>query len=258
MGLGAAFLSDLVELKRRGLPKGTKLIEIGAQQLSEPLFQSTECLQQLGNLYGVKLDDIGTPTSDFRSAPRSSRFWRALGFDYSAIDLDGSPEALAIDLNAEAVPEQMRGAFDLIVNTGTTEHVANQENAFLVIHDLAKVGTVMHHEVPGGGMELSHGFFSYSPKFFLRLADANAYEIVFFKVCCSTSSPVASWVRNINRDKGGRDYMEIDEVPDITLRISLRKKADQPFVTPLDIPRSRLSAATENPLRVIRKLARGW
>jgi hypothetical protein len=34
-GLGAAFLSDLVELKRRGLPKGTKLMEIGAQQLSE-------------------------------------------------------------------------------------------------------------------------------------------------------------------------------------------------------------------------------
>jgi hypothetical protein len=247
-----------VELKRRGLPKGTKLIEIGAQQLSESLFQSTECLQELGDLYGAKIDDIGTPTSDFRSAPRSSRFWRALGFDYSAIDLDGSPEALAIDLNAEAVPEQMRGAFDFIVNTGTTEHVANQENAFLVIHDLAKVGAVMHHEVPGGGMELSHGFFSYTPKFFLRLADVNRYEIVFFKVRCASSSQVASWVHSINRDKGGTDYMNIDSVQDISLRITLRKRTDQPFVTPLDIPMNRLAVATANPRRAIRKLARGW
>jgi hypothetical protein len=182
-----------------------------------------------------------------------------LGFQVGATFLTIlAPEAIAIDLNAEAVPEQMRGAFDLIVNTGTTEHVANQENAFLVIHDLAKVGAVMHHEVPGGGMALNHGFFSYSPRFFLRLADANGYDIVFFKVCCSTTSPVASWVRSINTDKGGRDYMEIDNIPDISLRVSLRKKTDQPFVTPLDIQMSRAAFVRRHPLRAVRRLTRGW
>lgn len=85
MGLGSAFLSDLVELKRRGFPKGTKLIEIGAQQLSESLFQSTECPAELEGLYGAKLGDIRAPTADFRSAPRSSRFWRTLGFNASSI-----------------------------------------------------------------------------------------------------------------------------------------------------------------------------
>jgi hypothetical protein len=257
MGLGGAFLSDLTDLKRRGFPSGSKLMEIGAQQLSETFFQS-ETLDEIYGLFGLPRMDIGKPSADFAAATSSAKFWRSLGFDYATIDLDGSPGAIALDLNRDEAPAEMRGAFDLIVNTGTTEHLTNQENAFRVIHDLAKVGAVMHHDLPGGGLALTHGFFAYTPKFFLWLADANDYEILSFKTCSSGTSPVAQWIHNLNRDKGGGNFIDIAAVPDISLRVTLRKKKDQPFVTPLDIPISRLTSLLENPLRAIRRRTAGW
>jgi hypothetical protein len=261
MGLGAAFINDLIELKQLGLPAGRKLIEIGAQQLAQSLFEP-QALRQLENLYGAHLTDIGQPSSDFRNAPLSGRFWRAIGFDYTTIDLDGSPEAVPIDLNKGLAPSKMRGAIDLIVNTGTTEHITNQENAFRVIHDFARPGAIMYHEVPGGGHSLNHGFFSYTPKFFLWLADTNNYEIIMFKVAACGTSPVANWVRNIVGDKGDIDMLETVNVQDISLRIALRKKKDIEFATPLDIPMSRLASICQNPEHAVRRrirwAMRGW
>jgi hypothetical protein len=55
--------------------------------------------------------------------------------------------------------------------------VLNQYNAFRLIHDATAVGGLMYHGVPMAG-DFGHGFISYHPKFFLRLAEANAYEVV--------------------------------------------------------------------------------
>src|SRR5258708_26212446 len=85
-------------------------------------------------------------------APSSRVFWESLGFKYSALDFDGHRDSIAIDLNRDAVPRRLKGAFDLAVNTGTTEHVANQDNAFRVIHDLIRPGGVQVHELPAQGM----------------------------------------------------------------------------------------------------------
>jgi hypothetical protein len=77
-----------------------------------------------------------------------------------ANDIEGY--AIRIDLNRGRVPRRLRGAYDLVVNGGTTEHIANQMNAFRIIHNLVRVGGVMYHELPAGGL-VDHSLVSYQP-----------------------------------------------------------------------------------------------
>jgi hypothetical protein len=63
------------------------------------------------------------------------------------------------------------------VNFGTTEHVANQLNAFKLIHDLAAKGCIMVHTLPSHG-QFNHGLVNYNPKFFWMLARSNGYRLL--------------------------------------------------------------------------------
>ena len=179
MGLGRAFLWDLIELKRSGALNGAKnIIEIGAQQIADNLMIAPE-LPEAYELFNCRMPPVLEPVggSNFTdSAPNSLPFWTALGLERTAIDIEG--EALKLDLNRDQVPNSIRGAFDFVVNTGTTEHVANQANAFEIIHDLTRVGGVMYHEVPAGGM-INHGLIAYQPRFFDTLSRFNDYETLF-------------------------------------------------------------------------------
>ena len=80
----------------------------------------------------------------------------------------------------DQVPEGCRGKYRLVTNYGTTEHVANQLNAFKIIHDLTAVGGLMVHSVPAQGM-FCHGLVNYNPKFFWMLARSNGYKWLLTK-----------------------------------------------------------------------------
>jgi len=121
------------------------------------------------------------------------------------------------------------------VNTGTTEHIANQENAFRVIHDFARVGAVMYHEVPV--CMFGHGLINYSPKFFLQLFRQNLYEPLFIRTHAWESAAIPRYVRAMNRKWGRGQTFNFEGVKDITITAALRKVVDRPFVTPLDLPR---------------------
>ena len=181
MGLGNVFLNDLIELKQKGALDGaTRVMEIGAQQISDSLMIAPG-LPEAYRLFGCTSPPVLTPvgTENFtKSAPSSAPFWSALGFARSAIDVEG--DAIRIDLNRGKVPRRLRGAFDLVVNAGTTEHVANQMNAFRIIHHLVRVGGIMYHELPAGGL-IDHGLVGYQPKFFNMLANFNGYEALYIR-----------------------------------------------------------------------------
>ena len=207
MGLGAAFLSDLIRLKRSGAIDGaTRVIEIGAQQISDTLLERGDRLTELYGLFGHEAPFLGNPgQGDFaRNAPPSRDFWTKLGFNYCAIDFDGHRDSVAVDLNRDAVPAELRGKFDLAVNTGTTEHVANQDNAFRIIHDLTAKRGVMYHEVPSALAD--HGLINYTNKFFERLCYCNGYRPLFL------------------------------DCDGIMIRAAILKLSDRAFATPLDLP----------------------
>jgi hypothetical protein len=176
MAYGPFFLRHIIALKQRGLLDGCRrVVEIGRQQINDRLIASPRLDEAVALFDGKrpKLTPVGAPriTPD---SPPGRLLWSALGMESKSVDLDGGD--IRIDLNKGRVPWRYRGAFDLAVNAGTTEHVANQGNAFAAIHDLMRAGGLMVHQLPVCG-SLSHGFFGYQPKFFHRLAKANDYEV---------------------------------------------------------------------------------
>src|ERR1700726_1847832 len=133
IGLGDVWL--LQRLKAQGfLPTPLAVAEIGAQQVNETVLENRADLAALGKPFGVRTPPpaLAVAKSDGRhrlaSAPMSCEIWQWLGVEYLAIDIDGSPGALALDLNCDAVPSKARSKYGLVTNFGTTEHVANQAN----------------------------------------------------------------------------------------------------------------------------------
>src|SRR3954453_1966060 len=138
MGINRQDLEIIIALREAGLlPDGGAVAEIGAQQLSPSFLEANNRTERLRELFGVTEakppfpmeppaagDDEHLPAD----APRARLFWQSLGLRYTAIDIDGSPNAIPLDLNFDSVPSNFSGHFDLVTNFGTTEHLANQLN----------------------------------------------------------------------------------------------------------------------------------
>jgi SAM-dependent methyltransferase len=246
MGLGANFLKHLCELKQRGdLDGSTRVVEIGAQQLSNSFLRADALLSDTYRLFGREQIQLGEPiAANFENgvelvsekSPSSRGFWQSLGFTYASIEFEGHRDSIALNLNRDSVPGRLRGAFDLIVNTGTTEHVANQENAFRVMHDLCRRGGIMLHMLPAGGM-MTHGLITYTPRFFWLLCRENRYEPHALLVTSYPANPVPTNIRDSNIEFSGVDPILPDLlVSDFEIVAALRKVYYAPFVTPLDVP----------------------
>jgi hypothetical protein len=190
MGLAAGSIELLIRLRQGGfIPASGAVAEIGAQQLSNAFLRARDRLEFLGQLFGVTakfgLPVPGTPTLVggvellSETAPLARHFWEWLGFQYASIDIDGSPNSILLDLNYDVVPDWARQKFDVVTNFGTTEHVANQLNAFKIIHDLTAPGGIMIHAVPAQGL-VNHGLLKYNPKWFWMLARSNDYRWLDF------------------------------------------------------------------------------
>jgi hypothetical protein len=177
MGLGSDAIELLIRLRQEGhVPLRGSVIEIGAQQLANSFLTSRDRIVAAGELFGASAE---CPLSPARAtqiihgdlehlaadAPPARDFWQWLGFDYAAIDIDGSPGSIPLDLNYDSLPPEAVGKYHLVTNFGTTEHVANQLNAFKIIHELTVVTGLMIHHLPIQGM-LNHGLVNYNVKFF--------------------------------------------------------------------------------------------
>ena len=153
-------------------------------------------------------------------------FYGMLGFTrYESIDLDNKA-TLQTDLNKPQIPEEWAGAFDLVTNNGTGEHIFNQAAIFEVMHVLCKAGGMMIHVVPWINW-LNHGFYNLHPRIFGDVADANGYKIEFM------------WSND--RDDQSRDNeisLEETKVPppqakNIVLAVCMRKQSDGEFAIPI-------------------------
>lgn len=162
------------------LPPRARILEFGAQNVFCAGHEG-ELAQFVRNMRAFNGLTDNVDDTFVQSVARSGLMADLLlecGFEYEAIDIFLSKKTVLFDLNSDAVPENLMSSFDLITNFGTTEHVLNQLNCFTVAHDLAKVGGVIYHDLPMGGY-FFHGYFSYTPLFFMHLATANNYEIIY-------------------------------------------------------------------------------
>lgn len=220
-------------------------MEIGAQQLNATVTSSRELLERLGRHFGAKgpcpVPESPPPAGSASrtldpAAPFARDFWGWLGFEYAAIDVDGSPGSLPLDLNLAEVPAESRAKFDLVTNFGTTEHVINQMNAFAVIHDLVKPGGLMLHNLPAQG-HFNHGLVNYTPKFFWALARSNGYR--WLHVNFFWEQPGYAFPENFLEQL--REYVpDVDQrlqgwqTFDCSIAVVFQKVLDAPFVVPTD------------------------
>jgi hypothetical protein len=149
------------------------------------------------NLYGATVNDVLTFVRKHNPAPRRDlETWaeafvakgssngaflgellEAAGMGYDAIDIAIGYKTTVVDLNSMPLPRKMVGAYDTVINYGTSEHIINQMNVFATMHAATKAGGYMMHSVPGTGF-LNHGYFIYTGRFFFDLAGHNQYEVV--------------------------------------------------------------------------------
>jgi SAM-dependent methyltransferase len=147
-----------------------------------------------------------------------------------AIDLDPAAVArgaLAHDLN-RPLPPELAGMFDLVVNTGTAEHVFDLRRVWESCHDAAKAGGLMVHALPAGGW-FDHGFVCYQPTLVADVAAENGYEVLAWfvhQIRTRRAREVASPadVAALRDGAGGHDTM---------MHVALRKGAALPFRVPM-------------------------
>jgi len=249
MGLGSDAIELVIRLKDEGYLNGNlSVVEIGAQQLANSFLEARYRLIDVGRLFqaappcplpGARPTHIVHGGSEHLAAdaPAARDFWTWLGFDYAAIDIDGSPGSIPLDLNYDSVSKDELGRYQLVTNFGTTEHVANQLNAFKVIHDLVRHGGVMIHHLPMQGM-LNHGLVNYNPKFFWMLGRSNGYRIVYLNVSAATSyyalpENITGSILPFEPDIEMRRHAY--RVADMMIVVVMQKVFDTPYVAPLDV-----------------------
>jgi hypothetical protein len=259
MGIGSNILREIIDLKRSGaLADMNKVVEIGAQQINNDVLRSDALVQEVCGLFGVDAAPrLGTPTDagyagslELQSelAPPSQPFWEALRFEYATIDFGGHRNSRALDLNRDRVPRDWHRRFDLLVNAGTTEHVANQDNAFRVMHNLVRKGGVMIHELPGAGMP-THGLMTYTLKFFWHLCRENDYEVLRLEMIPGGRAPLPGdiVVSNAQFGRGGSvTQFQSEPIRDWAIFASLRKRNDAAYATPLDLPPDAMQKAAHS------------
>lgn len=169
--------------------------------------------------------------------------FEAIGMRYTAIDIAVGYKTKVVDLNSTRLPTEMVGAFDSVVNFGTSEHILNQMNVFAAVHAATKPGGMIMHSVPSVGF-VDHGYFCYTSRFFFDLAGYNQYDVVdmwydgpggeenvfasarqyqtYFPVLTKRLDMIGANARETLQDQ--------IKIPMIALCIVYRKKVDSPFM----------------------------
>lgn len=160
--------------------------------------------------------------------------------DYVSIDIYQGHKTHIFDLNFQDTPVEYLDAFDVVLNFGTTEHVFNQYNSFKIIHETAKPGAYMFHQVPSIGY-IDHGYFMYSPRTFVELADANGYELLDLwftgpqgNANLFNSVPYRPDIRSPDRKDSLASEWEKAQIPNAVVNVLMKKNRHGPFRLSVD------------------------
>lgn len=161
-------------LKEKGLlPRLPAVLEIGeANWFGDVLLKDVPEFEEVAGLDGLNLFELarvyyqlllGYVRVDTIDAGGPGKFTHRLDLNEPLDDEDG------------IMPKGMRFNYDIVINTGTVEHVFDQRQVFETIHDRTAVGGLMVHAFPIDGCR-DHGFYTHQPNLLAAIAEANRYE----------------------------------------------------------------------------------
>lgn len=216
MGLGPQAVGLTASLWLQGAFKDFKrVIELGSQDLHADPSVVTREFRRI-----TKNPDLGAIKT-----PRD--LYKALGFaEYKCIDTDGRHDALVLDLNSDIRAKGFTEQFDLVTNFGTTEHCFDQGNGFRNIHNLCAKNGLMIHALPFQGY-VNHGFYNYHPNFYLDLAAANQYEVLWLLLNIDgKSADLTTYSSELMK------HLSLTPGCELTLLVVLRKVNEDEFRIP--------------------------
>jgi hypothetical protein len=141
------------------------------------------------NTKGLKMLELGDQVVKKKSglSERTGKeYFTNLGYDHTSVDLNGNRGSLIKDLTKSTDFEEWTSYFDILTNSGTTEHVEpfdSQYDCFKILHNCVKIGGLMIHLIPDiepldQGHFANHCNYYYSEKFFNDLALNCNYTIL--------------------------------------------------------------------------------
>lgn len=185
----------------------------------------------LGGLDGLKMLELGNQRlrrRDGFSERTGKAYYEKRGVEHVSLDFNGEDGAVALDLSVPIDKPEWDGYFDIITNSGTTEHVepyAAQYTCFANLHRWVRPGGIMVHIVPAvEGLATTrrwHGHCNnyYSADFFTMLARENDYELVASEVvnhlraACVRKrgdgpfmADSGTFLAQVTRKEGGKSY----------------------------------------------------
>jgi SAM-dependent methyltransferase len=245
-------LAKLIDMRDRGiLTPGCRVLDIGSSNLYSADDGELEAFVES---FGVKPE----PSKIRRLAAGSyygpngginesfvGELLEMAGLYYAAFDIAVGYKTVVFDLNSQRLPFRSHGAFDVVMNFGTTEHIGNHLTAFEAIHDALKVGGHMIHELPSSGY-VDHGYFTYTPRFLFDIAAYNDYALEFFAYSNPTPgkkiqgiiSDYASRFPALAETLRAQENLADTHALDISLLAVLRKTRGGAFAAPSEISTS--------------------
>jgi SAM-dependent methyltransferase len=202
---------------------GARLIEFGAQEFYCDAQAARERARAFLHARGKSEAEITDAIGRSGTLPVAN-VYRALGVDYVAVDVDGTNGSNFFDLNTFAPPPEWVGAFDMVNNEGTIEHLINPINGFQVAHELLKPGGVVRHSAPLSGW-WDHGLFHPTSSFYLAILNENRYELL---EALAELGPARPW------DDQLFQLVDRTATADLWGLITYRKQIDEPFRPPAD------------------------
>lgn len=145
------------------------------------------------NINGLKMLELGDQIIKAKSGIAEGTgkdYFTRLGFDHTSVDINGNRGALVRDLTISSDFLEWPEYFDIITNSGTTEHVEpieGQFECFKILHNCLKIGGIVIHLVPDikeleNGYFVNHCNYYYSENFFNELYKNSDYTILENKI----------------------------------------------------------------------------
>jgi len=156
------------ELQKLGITRGAKLCDCGSQDFAPA--QVPALNRTLSKCYDLPPfpEDIPLP---------ASKVFKALGMNYTCVDVDHREGTRYVDFHSCQFPRDMYDQFDVTLNAGTSEHLLNPLGLMVYMHQVTRVGGLMWHNVPVFGLA-NHGMNNLTPKFWHQIITYNRYEVV--------------------------------------------------------------------------------
>lgn len=138
---------------------------------------------------GLRMLELGDQVIDDPHIPETTGkdYFTNRGYEHTSVDINGLHGAVFRDLTRPGEFQDWHGSWDILTNSGTTEHVEpfeSQYECFGILHDVVKVGGIAIHLIPDiheldeRGAWKNHCRYYYSESFFELLARECEYELL--------------------------------------------------------------------------------